>query len=166
MKDPQKQIQDWQEHIRESFGDQARLFSYLFETMDNFYYRYLETTLSKDLKTSELAPRMYGALSFESNMMEALKSPNPQAKPGIIELAKSVPKAQNPMVRYGLWSEVMEMTADRGHLRITAEINWGFPEFTDKSKWLQKVVDFKYEDLAVFRKQLALRLEEACELFS
>lgn len=165
MKDHEKQIQDWQEHLRESFGDESRLSQYLFETMNNFFYRYLETSTSKNLQTIELAPKTYGALSFESNMVDALKSPHPAAKPGIIELAKTMAKGEKPMLRYGLWVEVIQLTADKGQLKITSEINWGFPDFNDKSKWLQKKVDFVYADLADFRKHLALRLEEACELF-
>ncbi len=165
MKDHDKQIQDWQKHVRETYGDQGKLFDYLFETLNNFFYRYLETTQSKNLLTSELAPKKYGAVSFENNMVEALKAPNKLAKPGIIELAKSVSKTENPMIRYGLWVEVIDLSSDHGKLKITSEINWGFPEFSDKSKWIQKTVNFEYADLAVFRKQLALRLEEACELF-
>lgn len=165
MKDHDKQVQDWQEHVRETYGDQTRLFDYLFETLNNFFYRYLETAESKNLVTKDLSPKRYGAFSFENNMVEALKAPNKLAKPGIIELAKSVPKADNPMIRYGLWVEVLDLNADHGKLKITSEINWDFPNFSDKTKLIQKTVDFEYADLAVFRKQLALRLEEACELF-
>lgn len=165
MKDNEKQIQDWQEHVRETFGDERKLYEYLFETMDNFYYRYLETSISKNLKTQELGPKTYGAVSFETSMLEALKNPNPKAKPGIIELAKRVPRAENPSVRYGLWVEVQELASERGSLVLTAEINWGFPEFTEASSAVRKQVKFDYDDLSVFRKQLALKLEETCELF-
>jgi hypothetical protein len=165
VKDEKELIADWQEKLRASFGDAGALTDYLFTTLDNFYYRYLETTASKDLRTSELSPGRWGALSFEPNMVEALRAPNPKAKPGIIELAKRVPKAEAPMVRYGLWVELEELTADHGRLTIVAEINWGFPEFTDASQRLQERVKFQWEDLAVFRKQLALRLEEACGIF-
>lgn len=165
MKDNDKLIQDWQEHVRASFGQESRLYEYLFETLNNFYYRYLETSTSQNLKTEELAPKTYGALSFEANMREALKDPNPDAKAGIIEMAKSIPHTEKPAVRYGLWVQVLELTQDRGHLRIIAEINWDFPEYQDREKRLQKQVDFKYDELAEFRKQLALKLEEASELF-
>jgi hypothetical protein len=50
-------------------------------------------------------------------------------------------------------------------LKVVSEINWGFPDFQDPSKRLQKIVNFNYDELAVFRKQLALKLEEAAELF-
>lgn len=165
MSGNEKQIQDWQAQVRSTFGNESRLFEYLFETMDNFYYRYLETTLNQDLKTSEIAPGVWGALSFENSMVEALKTKG-AAKPGIMELAKTVPRAKNPMVRYGLWAQVAELSPDHGELTITAEINWGFPEFEDEAKRLQKRVKFHYQELAQFRKELALKLEEAAEIFA
>lgn len=165
MKGNEKQIQDWQDQVRSSFGNESRLYEYLFETMDNFYYRYLETSLNQDLKTMQIAPGIWGALSFENSMVEALKTKGP-AKPGIMELAKTVPKAKKPMVRYGLWAQVAELSPDQGELTLTAEINWGFPEFEDEAKRFQKRVKFNYQELAQFRKELALKLEEAAEIFS
>jgi hypothetical protein len=159
--DDEKLIQERKNKVLETFGDKNNLYRYLFETLDNFYYLYLDTTLTKDLHTSELLPGVYGALSFES-MLEALKKPHPDAKTAIIALAKV---DRNATVRYGLWVEVKELTQDVGSLRIVSEINWGFPEYQDPSKRIQKVVKFDYDDFQVFRKQLALRLEEAAELF-
>ena len=162
--DREKLIHDWQEKLKASFGDESRLHHYLFETLENFFYRYLETTQDKNLKVTELAPHTFGAVSFENNMVEALKTKG-AAKPGIMELAKSVPKAQNPQVRYGLWIEANQVSADKGKLLITAEINWGFPDFKDQNKRLQKNVKFEWIELAQFRKELALKLEEAASLF-
>lgn len=160
-----KQIQDWQEKVRSTFGEQSKLYEYLFETMDNFYYRYLETTTDKGLKTTALAPHLWGARSVETSMVDALKLQNPVAKKGIIELAKNVPKAQGPAVQYELIADVEELTADHGEIQFVSSINWGFPDFDDPKCQQKKTVVFKYEDLGQFRKQLALKLEEACELF-
>ena len=165
MKDHDKQIQDWQEHLRASFADESKLVEYLFTTMDNFYYRYLETSTSKNLKTTPLKERTYGALSFEPSMVEALKNPAAGAKAGIIDLAKSVPRDLHPAVRFGLWVEVDRLTSEKGHLVFTAEINWDFPDYQESSKRVQKRVEFTYSDLAQFRKELALKLEAVCELF-
>lgn len=160
-----KQIQDWQEKVRTTFGEQSKLYEYLFSTMDNFYYRYLETTTDRDLKTKQLAPHLWGAKSSESSMVDALKITNPDARKGIIELAKSVPKAQGPRVEYELLANVEELTADKGEIHFVSVINWGFPDFDDKSKRVQKTVVFKYNDLAQFRKELALKLEDVCGIF-
>lgn len=166
MKENEQLIQDQATRIRETFGNEAKLYEYLFETMENFFYRYLETAESKNLKVSEMAKLTFGAQSFESSMVDALKIKNPAAHLGILELAKRVPKAQKPLVKYTLLVTIKEFTSDHGDLVVTTKIDWGFPEFTDESKSVRKDVTFKYDELGVFRKALALKLEEACELFS
>lgn len=166
MTDTTKQIHDWQDKLRQSFDDEGKLHDYLLTTMDNFLYRYLETTETKNLKAYEIAPYVYGAESFESSMVEALKISDPKIKPGIMELAKTIPKAQKPMVKYRLQTYVKELTPEKGHLVITSSVNWDFPLFMDKTKIVFKEVDFKYNDLGQFRKELAIKLETACELFS
>ena len=160
-----KQIQDWQEKVRQSFGDESKLYQYLFETMDNFYYRYLETTVNQNLKTQHLGPHLWGARSTETSMVDALKITNPVAKKGIIELAKSVPKAQGPMVQYELLANVEELTPEHGEIHLVSNINWGFPDYTDKARQFTKTVIFKYSDLGQFRIELAQKLEEVCEIF-
>lgn len=165
MKNEEELIQEKAQELRASFEDPHRLYDYLFETLDNFYHRYIETEASKELKTQELAPRTYGVYAYEKDMMTALKKPHPDAKAGIIEMAKKYPKSEGPAVRYGLMASVSSLEADSGKLKIVSEINWGFPDFSDNSKRIQKVVDFSYSELAEFRKKLALKLEEASELF-
>ncbi len=164
--DTTKQIHDWQDKIKHSFDDEGKLHDYLLTTMDSFLYRYLETNESKDLKAFEIAPYIYGAESFESSMVEALKISEPTVKAGIMELAKTVPKAQKPMVKYRLQTLIKELNPERGHLVISASINWDFPLFMDKTKVFFREVDFKYNDLGQFRKELANKLEAACELFT
>ena len=166
MSDNEKVIHDWKDKLKHSFDDSNKLYEYLFQTMENFFYRYLETTENKNIKIFEIAPYIYGAESLESSMVDALKLKDAIAHAGILELAKSVPKAQKPMVKYRLQTQVKELTADKGEMMITASINWGFPHFLDKSKISQKDVSFKYSDLGQFRKELALKLESACELFA
>lgn len=165
MSDNSKMIQDWQEKVKHSFDDQGKLYEYLFNTMENFFYRYLETTENKNLKVFQIAPHIYGAESFESNMGDAFKIKDPVAKEGIKELAKSVPRDQKPKVKYRLDTRVEEMTAEKGHLIITASVNWDFPLYMDKTKVAKREIVFKYNDLVQFRKELALKLEAACELF-
>ncbi len=160
-----KQISDWQEKVRATFGDENKLYQYLFETMDNFYYRYLETTQNQNLKTQKLASHIWGARSTEGSMVDALKIKNPEAKKGIIELAKTVPKAQGPAVQYELSADVQELTPEHGKIIFVAQIDWGFPDYQDDSRKFKKTVVFKYSDLAQFRKELAQKLEDVCETF-
>lgn len=160
-----KQIQEWKEKIQSKYGDESSLYEYLFTTMDNFYYRYLETTLDKNLKTTELANQTWGARSQENSMVDALKIKNPIAKKGIIELAKTNPKSVNPTVRYELNVFVKNLKSDKGEILISSTIDWGFPDYVDENKRFKKTVAFKYSDLTQFRKELALKLEEVCEAF-
>jgi len=160
-----KQIQEWKEKIQNRFGDESNLYEYLFSTMDNFYYRYLETTQSKNLKTVELSPKVWGARSIETSMVDALKIKNPDAKKGIIELAKTTPRSMNPAVIYELSVLVKELKSDKGEIHLTGIIDWGHPEHDDDSKRFKKTIVFKYVDLTQFRKELAIKLEEVCENF-
>jgi len=166
MNDTTKKIHDWQDKVKHSFDNEGKLHDYLLSTMDNFLYRYLETSESKNLRAFEMAPYIYGAESLESSMVEALKISSPACKAGIMELAKTIPKAQRPMVKYRLQAQIKELTAEKGHLIITSFVNWDFPIFMDKSRVVKKEVEFKYHDLGEFRKDLALKLESACELFT
>jgi hypothetical protein len=160
-----KQIQDRKVKIESLYGNEAELYNYLFITLDNFYYRYLETTLDKNLKTTELSPGLWGARSRESSMVDALKITNPLAKPGIIELAKTVPKIQGPLVEYELSALIKELKTDHGEIHLKAIIRWGFPNLDNHAKQFKKEVIFKYDELQKFRKELALKLEEVCEAF-
>lgn len=158
-------IENWQEKVRASFGEKEKLYEYLFQTMDNFYYRYIETTLNQGLKTKQLGEHLWGAVSEESSMVDALKIKNPVAKKGIIDLAKFTPREKMPKVRYTIAADVKKLLPEAGSIDFIAEINWGFPEFNDASKLQRKLVNFKYNDIAEFRKELALSLEEISEIF-
>ena len=165
MKDNDKQIQEWQEKVKHTFSNLGQMEKFLHETMDNFYYRYLETTESKNLKTQRLTDNMWGAQSFESNMVDALKNPNPNIKPNVMELAKRIPKAQKPMVRYMLAASYADLPNDKCSVLLLSEVNWDFPEFSDPAKAFQMKKRFAYEDITDFRKNLALALEEVCSIF-
>jgi hypothetical protein len=164
MSDKQ-QISDWQEKVRQTYGDEGRMFEYLFHTMDNFYYRYLETSVSKDLKTSALGPHLWGAHSEEPSMVDALKITNPIAKKGIMELAKSVPKALAPKVTYSLTADVQKLTPENGRIILKSSIHWGHPEFKGTETMTEKQIVFEYSDLGQFRKELAQKLQEVSGIF-
>lgn len=163
--DEKEIIENWQEKVRASFGEKERLYEYLFQTMDNFYYRYIETTQDQGLKTRQLGEHLWGAVSEESSMVDALKIKNPIAKKGIIDLAKFTPREEHPKVRYTIAADVKKLLPESGSINFIAEINWGFPEFNDETKLQRKVVNFKYNDIAEYRKELALSLEEISEIF-
>lgn len=152
--------------IQNLFKDNQSYLDYLLQTKANFLYRYLETSTDKDLKIENSTLGVLKAESFESNMGEAFKIKDPIIKEGVKELAKSVPKEQKPKVRYTLTTSLEDISANQGKIIIESMVNWDFPEFNSHSKKLKshKII-FEYNDPNVFRKNLALKYEEACELF-
>jgi hypothetical protein len=166
MTDNSKLISEWQQKIQQNFGEEGKLYEYLTETLENFFYRYLETTEDKGLKVRELAPRVLGARSRESQWREILKINNPLVKPSLLDEAKANPRASGAKTEYELSVEVKELSAQRGELMIKAIIRWDGRDFSDPTKCSEKKILFTYNELSEFRKKLALRLEEACEYFN
>ena len=88
-------------------------------------------------------------------------------KDGIKQLAKSVPREDKPAVKYGLKTVLEDIRGEHGKISIIAQINWDFPEYSPStSKCKIKKVSFNYDDPNTFRKILALKYEEACEIFN
>lgn len=154
------------EKIHNLFKDNQAYLDYLLQTKQNFLYRYLETSTDKNIKIEGLDSKTLMAKSFENNMGEAFKVADPEIKEGIKKLAKSVAKELNPSVQYSLKTILDNFTADQGKIILEAKVNWNFPDFTDiPDAFKMKQVIFQYNDPNIFRKQLALKYEEVCELF-
>lgn len=160
-----KKILDQQIKISQQYSNNKDLIDYLVETMDNFYYRYLETTLNKNLHTHELASHVLGAQSTETNSMEILKIKNPNVKPHLIEAAKMLGAKGGLTVTYRLSSELKEISPEKGLIIIQSLIDWSANAVGTNKSFEEKKVVFEYHSLGEFRKNLALKLEEACEIF-
>lgn len=166
MSDTKKQIEDWQNKLRLSFDEASKLQLYLLNTLENFYFRYLETTLSKDLKTQLLSNNTYGTMSIETNVQSIMGIKNPEVRPKLIAALKNYGKSEGVEVRYGLNVEFKKLNPENGELIIRSFIDWDFPNFSGNPDCsLKKEIVFKYNDLGVLRKNFALKLEEACEIF-
>ncbi len=150
-------ILQWKNKVDKEFGDSQKLYEYLFETLENFFYRYLETSISKNLKISKIEETVFGAESFETNMLEALKIKFPESKKILIDLAKKVPKDQGPKAKFCLKVRIRTLGHDYGKIEIYSSVE-GLEVF-------EKIVVFEYNDFQIFRKNLAQKLEEACEIF-
>ena len=154
------------EKVQAHFKDQGHVLNYLMETKKNFVYRYLETTSDKNIALELSNDSLLLAKSFESNMGEAFKISNPKIKNGIKELAKTVPREKEPKVEYSFSTEIKQLSGDKGLLLISATVDWGFPQFLksfDSSE--TKKIEFHFNDGHEFRKKLALKYEEACEIY-
>lgn len=154
------------EKIHNLFKDNQAYLDYILQTKQNFLYRFLETSNDKNLKIESVDAKTLVATSYENNMGEAFKIADPEIKEGIKNLAKSVPREQKPRVQYSLKTVVDDFKGDNGKIGLIAKVNWNFPEFSDeKGTYKLKQVVFEYHDPNVFRKQLALKYEEVCEIF-
>lgn len=153
--------------IHNLFKDNEAYLEYLLQTKNNFLYRYLETSDQKHTNIESLAPNTLVARSFESNMGDAFKISDPEIKEGIKNLAKSIPREQRPTVQYSLKTILEDLRADSGKITIESSVNWNFPTFEElKGQYKIKRVTFFYNDPNLFRKELALKYEDACELFN
>ena len=160
-----KKIIDQKIKVSQQYSNNKELIDYLIETMNNFYYRYLETTQDKDLHTQELAAQVLGAQSTETNSMEILKIKNLQVRPHLIEAAKVLGARGGLIVTYGLLSELKEISPEKGLIIIRSRIDWSKIPVELSKSFEEKKVIFEYHSLGEFRKNLALKLEEACEIF-
>ncbi|MBC7428507.1 MAG: hypothetical protein H7336_07850 [Bacteriovorax sp.] len=154
------------EKIHNLFKDNQAYLDYVLQTMQNFLYRYMETFTDKDLKIQNVDEKTLMAVSYESNMGDAFKILDIEIKEGIKHLAKSIPRQQHPKVQYSLKTIMDDFKGDNGRIILESKVNWNFPDFTDsKGLYKKKQVVFEYHDPNVFRKLLALKYEEVCELF-
>ena len=166
MEDLIKLKKDLDLKIQNIFQDNQAYLDYLLQTKKNFLYRYLETSTDKNIAILNETEGQLSAHSFEENMGNAFKINDSSVKDGIKNLAKTIPREQNPKIKYSLITKIDNISGNHGKLIIESCINWDFPLFSmDSEKLKSKRVIFEYTDPNMFRKQLALAYEDACELF-
>ena len=155
------------EKIHNLFHDNKAYLDYLLQTKNNFLHRYLETSVDNNILIQSQDSKTLLAESFESNMGDAFKISDQEIKGGIKALAKAVPREQNPRVKYSLKTTLEDFKGDSGKILIEAAVDWGFPDFSNQNSTSKKKhVIFSYNDPNLFRKELALKYEEACEIFN
>lgn len=163
MDDREQKI--WQEKMQKNFCDSTSVIDFITFTMDNFYYRYIETARDQNLKTMPLGENIIGASAKEYSFREALKVSDTNAKQGITKLAKTIPMKENPHIIYRLECQLKEVEVNKGSLLLKAIINWDYPHFVDQKKKVEKEKLFTYQELQELRKNFPLALEEICEIF-
>lgn len=151
--------------IHELYKDQKAFIDYILQTKSNFLFRYLETSTDKNIQIQMPKLNYFLAESFENNMGNAFKTENAKVKEGVKNLAKSVDRSLNPKVKYSLATDVQKISENGGKIIITATINWGFPDFNNSPNQESKTIVFNFDNVGQFRKELALKYEDACELF-
>ena len=162
ISDLKKELND---KIHNLFKDHQSYLDYLLQTKKNFLYRYIETSTDKNIQVQSLDAKTLIGISFESNMGEAFKINSLIAKEGIRQLAKSIPREEKPRVQYSLKTIIEELRGDSGKITIESKISWDFPNFDNDKNAIKKCIFFEYHDPNIFRKELALKYEEACAIF-
>lgn len=150
--------------ISNAFKNEGAYVEYMGQTLKSFAFRYLPSDDESNMTTFKEGS-LFGIESFEANMGNAFKIIDTEIKEGIKQLAKSVPMSNKPKVRYRLAIIVDELSGESGQLQLISEVNWGFPDFQASSAKKQKI-NFKFDNIHDFRKNLALKLEEVAELFN
>ena len=150
-------------------SDREGLDSFIVQVLDSFSYRYLQTRDSEEIEVQKYQDDEVDLLfsrSLDYRMADALKCSDKEAREGILVLAKTVPKKENPCVLYEIFVDLSSLSKDLdGQIEVRAVINWGFPNFKDESKKKLKIAKIKVDDLLALRKSLPLALEEVCEIF-
>ncbi len=151
---------EWEEKLKTTFSDSQNLMNFILHTLESFGHRYLNES------KIELTSSQVTLIGFESNMGQALKSAIPEIREAVKNLAKSVPREQKPTLHSRLILNIKELSADKGEIQISAQVNWGHPDYAPENPAkLERKSVFKWNDLAKFRKEFPLALEAACDLF-
>ncbi len=163
--------EDMKNKVLAHFSGQKGILDYLEFTLANFSYRYLESDSTGKLKVSWLVDESSskGRLeveAYEGQLAQSLKTQNATTRKGIIEMAKTSKKADNPKVKYTLGVSWSDLHDDDIELKAYAEVNWDFPQFgEDEGKCNRLERTFNYSDPFEMRNNFPRELEEVCEVF-
>jgi hypothetical protein len=153
------------EKIRAAFAGDAGMVKFMEQTLESFAHRYLATSTTPRPQVVQHSHSV-SVMSLETSMVEALKTSDPITKDGIKDLARRVPRAEQPAVQYSLTTTWEELDSGRGKLKLEAMINWDFPTFQKDGPHKRAVdVVFHWSELGEFRKGYPLALEKVCDLF-
>ena len=135
--------------------------SVLIHNLENFAYRYLETSKNKNIRC-KVEENLYWVESVEPDILECLKWNNKEVKSELIALCKNFPGQESKKIQVKLRLE----TKIKNNKAISlAEINWDFPNFVSKENCLVKQNVHEFEDLLDLRNRHAAWLEELTDLF-
>ncbi|WP_127717243.1 hypothetical protein [Halobacteriovorax sp. HLS] len=139
-------------------------------TLDNFAYRYLETSSCTDIHSQKKSDHHFYVESEDTDVMSILKTKDPIAKPALIQLAKkfSSTKGVGIKVKYELHCRFTELNSDNtGELECFSIINWNSDQNfkVEEGLHVKKSSKLKFSDPLILRNKLALLLEEVCEIF-
>jgi hypothetical protein len=160
------EIKQWQEKLHATYSHPKQMLDFITNTLEQFAYRYLETTISTNIKPIHNDSKFIIVESYESNLKEVLKNKNPKILSGIKSLALKFSPKENPTIRNQIKITINKLTVDQGDLHLQSTINWDYPHFqSGQENEISQTIHFTYQELAEFRKKFPLHLETICELF-
>ena len=139
-------------------------------TLENFAYRYLETSSHQNIIGQKISDSHFFVESIESDPIKALKVSDVIAKKGIITLAKrfSASKGLGLKVQQQLHINFKDLNSNgSGSIECFSKLNWNIDNnFKDEEgMFVLKSSSLKFDDPIILRNKLALLLEEVCEIF-
>lgn len=136
----------------------ASLFIY---NLENFAYRYLETSTNKGIKCQVDGDRFW-VESTEPNIVEALKWKNADLKKKLIEICKKYPGTQSKQIKVKLTLETTQV--DKNNVECFSSIVCLDPNDSEETL-VEKKTKMKFEDPIELRNKHAALLEEVSEVF-
>lgn len=129
--------------------------------LEQFAYRYLETSKSKDIKC-QFEKNRFWVESIEPNIVEALKLAGPELKKKLIELCKKHPGNESKDIQIRAVLETKAVESSKNECK--AIVYWKLPS-EDEKQFLERSVEFSFEDPIELRNKHAALLEQVCEIF-
>lgn len=148
---------------REQLSDISGIGALLKYNLENFAYRYLETSTVKNIKC-QIDGNDYFVTSVEEDILQALKWENKALKAELIKLCKLHPgtKSKNLKVQLKLGSLILNDNL----VECYAVVNWNQDNFKeDLENRIEKRVSIRFDDPLELRNTHAKFLEEVCEIF-
>ena len=160
----QEKIDLKRKELLSKFGHASEVLSYIEFTLNNFCHRYMDTSTQSNIKT-QIDGDLFYAESIEGNILEALKISYRPVKDKVIALAKKYPtQKENQRVKFILEVNVVDLQSNSGELKISSVVQCDYPKYQNMDLEIRKTIQYTYDDILDFRKELALKLEEVCEI--
>jgi len=129
--------------------------------LENFAFRYLETSKMKGLKC-QFEGSLFWVESIEPNIIEALKWTNPELKRRLKNLCKKYPGNESKEIQISMVLETRNI--DENKIECSARVLWQLPSGGENIV-IEKSVEFYFDDPVELRNKHPILLEEVCEIF-
>lgn len=129
--------------------------------LENFAFRYLETSKMKGIKC-QFEESLFWVESIEPNILEALKWTNPELKSRLKDLCKKYPGNQSKEIQISMVLETRNINENK--IECSARILWQLPSGS-KNIVIEKSVEFNFNDPVELRNKHPILLEEVCDIF-